>query len=125
MPPRLRLITLPIYICANDLETLHRNLKPGGWAEFLDFDLIHRSDDGSLTKDNQILVNCVELVKAAEKLGQDGRPGPKLKKWAEDAGFINVKERVYKIPIGPWAKNPKLVRFPNVYAFPFCSATSG
>jgi len=42
-------------------------------------------------------------------MGQEPCPGPKLKKWAEDAGFVNVQEHVFKIPMGPWPKDPKLV----------------
>jgi hypothetical protein len=29
-----------------------------------------------------------------------------LKKWAEEVGFVNVQEKIVKIPIGPWAKDP-------------------
>ncbi|KAK2744822.1 hypothetical protein FQN57_004146 [Myotisia sp. PD_48] len=85
-----------------------KNLKPEGWAEFYDFDLIYKSDDGSLTKDHELYINSAQTCAAAEKLGQPSCPGPQLKGWAVDAGFTNVEEFVFKIPIGPWAKDPKL-----------------
>jgi len=31
-----------------------------------------------------------------------------MKKWAEEAGFANLQQQVIKIPIGPWAKDPRL-----------------
>ena len=56
-----------------------------------------------------MFINCSEVVRAAGILGQDACPGPKLKKWFEDAGFVNVTEEVFKIPIGPWAKGKQFV----------------
>jgi len=82
-------------------------LKPDGYAEFYECDYIYKSDDGSLKKDHEMFINCSEVVRAAGILGQDACPGPKLKKWFEDAGFVNVTEAVFKIPIGPWAKDPR------------------
>jgi hypothetical protein len=31
-----------------------------------------------------------------------------MRKGIEDAGFVNVVEKVFKTPIGPWAADPKL-----------------
>jgi len=85
-----------------------QNLKPDGYAEFYECDYIYKSDDNSLREDHEMFINCSEVVRAAGILGQDACPGPKLKKWAEDAGFVNIKEHVFKIPIGPWPKDPRL-----------------
>lgn len=54
-------------------------------------------------------INSVEAIRAADKMGQTARPGPKLKEWAKEAGFVNIKEHVFKVPYGPWPKDPKLV----------------
>lgn len=75
----------------------------------MDFDLLVSSDDGSLKETHDIRINAVEGVRAADKMGQTARPGPKLKEWAESTGFVNIKEHVFKIPYGPWAKDPQLV----------------
>ncbi|PVH97141.1 S-adenosyl-L-methionine-dependent methyltransferase [Periconia macrospinosa] len=85
-----------------------KHLKPGGYAEFMDYDFIYRSDDNTLTENHEMYINCVETVRAASVLGQDACPGPKLKKWAEDAGFADVTQHVFKVPYGPWPKDPKL-----------------
>lgn len=89
--------------------TLRRNLKQGGYAEFLDYDFTFYSDDGTLKEDHDMNVNVKLAAGAANIMGQDGYPGPKLRKWAEEAGFVNIKEHVFKIPNGPWAKDPRLV----------------
>lgn len=85
------------------------NLKPGGYIEFADWDCSPRCDDGSLKETDEIFINSTKFVEAGNILGQDPCPGPKLRRWAEDAGFVNVKEHVFKVPYGPWAKDPKLV----------------
>lgn len=54
-------------------------------------------------------INVDLAAGAASKMGQDGYPGPKLKKWAEDAGFVNIREHVFKVPQGPWPRDPRLV----------------
>lgn len=45
---------------------------------------------------------------AARKIGRDPQPGPKLEGWVKDVGFTNVVHQKFKIPFGPWAKDPKL-----------------
>ncbi|KAF3482146.1 uncharacterized protein GIQ15_04905 [Arthroderma uncinatum] len=84
------------------------NLEPNGYAEFYDFDFFFRSDDNSLLPSHEMYVNCSETTRAAEKIGQTACPGPHLAGWARDAGFVNISEQKLKIPIGPWAKDPKM-----------------
>ncbi|UQC81419.1 methyltransferase domain-containing protein [Colletotrichum lupini] len=47
-------------------------------------------------------------MEACANLGRDGAPGSSLNAWVRDLGFQNVEHRHYKIPIGPWAKDPSL-----------------
>ncbi|EFR01927.1 UMTA [Nannizzia gypsea CBS 118893] len=84
------------------------NLAPNGYAEFYDFDFLFRSDDNSLLPTHEMYINCSETTSAAEKIGQTACPGPHLARWAREAGFVNITERKMKVPIGPWAKDPKL-----------------
>lgn len=48
------------------------------------------------------------LCDAARSLNRDPCPGSKLEGWVKDAGFKNVVHKRFKIPIGPWAKDPTL-----------------
>ena len=50
------------------------------------------------------------LLKASTDFGKDPSPGPKLKKWFEDAGFVNVVEKKFRLPFAPWPKDPHLKR---------------
>jgi len=103
-----KLPSLRLLIYALRGSRVCRNLEPGGWAEFQDFDLQYYSDDSSLNKETTLLTWISTLLDAARSLGRDPNPGSKLEGWVRDAGFENVVHKRYKIPIGPWARDPML-----------------
>ena len=41
-------------------------------------------------------------------MGTDGNTGPKLEGWIRDAGFVNIKQHIAKLPMGGWPKNKVL-----------------
>lgn len=51
------------------------------------------------------------LLAASRDFKRDPCPGPKLAQNLRDAGFQDVQEIRYKLPIGPWPKDKFLVRF--------------
>ena len=89
------------------LKNALANLKPGGWIECQEFDLAPKSDDGSISRGNS-MAKYWEWV--AEGLAKHGvtSTAPQLKEMMEEAGFVNVEQRVFKTPIGTWAKNQNL-----------------
>ncbi|SPO03565.1 related to methyltransferase [Cephalotrichum gorgonifer] len=89
-------------------KKIYDNLTPGGWVEFQDYDIDYRSDDRSLTEDHHFRKWNKVLVKALTDIDRDPCPGPKLRSYAEKAGFVNIREEVFKVPLGPWAKDPYL-----------------
>jgi len=46
------------------------------------------------------------LIGAGKKAGLDFDSAPRMKKWLEEAGFINVTEYRVPWPIGTWPKDP-------------------
>ncbi len=48
-------------------------------------------------------------IKAFEILGREPRPGPKLAQRLREAGFQDVQQVLYKLPLGPWPKDEKMV----------------
>ncbi|RMJ27592.1 Methyltransferase [Aspergillus sp. HF37] len=87
---------------------IKNNLKPGGWVEFVDFPAELFSDDESRQNAPNISEWCKLLDDASQKFGKDLNVTSKYKQWLIDAGFRNVKEDVYKIPVNPWAKDRKM-----------------
>jgi hypothetical protein len=84
-------------------------LAPGGWIELQDFNTLAYSEDGSAGDDNKVLEFCRVFNAACDKIGRHGSPGQHLRGWVEAAGFTNVQSEVFKIPIGTWPRNKKLV----------------
>jgi hypothetical protein len=86
----------------------HSNLSSSGWAEFQDFNLMYYSDDGTLNENHETAKWLKALLDGARMIGRDPCPGPKLEDWVNAAGFENVVHQKFKLPIGPWPKDPKL-----------------
>lgn len=73
------------------------------------FDTHYKSDDGSLKPNAHINQFLATLEEGCKKLGKELYPGPLAEGWLKDAGFVNVHVQVYKIPLGPWPKDKKMV----------------
>ncbi|KAF9699404.1 hypothetical protein EKO04_002129 [Ascochyta lentis] len=73
------------------LRQSYENLTPGGWIELQDFNTLAYSEDGSAADDNKILEFC------------------------QDAGFVNVRHEVRKVPIDTWARDKKLKQIGALY----------
>lgn len=83
-------------------------MAPGGWIELQDFDLKYRSDDGTLTPEHDYYKWNDLFLAGLESINRTARPGPMLRSYVEAAGFINIREEKFKIPLGPWPKDPEL-----------------
>jgi hypothetical protein len=65
-------------------------------------------DDGSMPE-NYGVSQWLDTMKAALAIfGPDLLGARNHTEYLKNAGFINVQERVFKIPIGPWPKNQTL-----------------
>ena len=84
------------------------NTKPGGWAEFQDFDPTYYSDDGSFKEEQNLFKFITIFNDAAKSFGRDSKPGPQLEGWMKDAGFENIVCEKFRLPIGPWPKDKHL-----------------
>jgi hypothetical protein len=92
-----------------NVDITSRNVKPGGWVEFQDFNLKYYSDDDTLKDDSDTSKWVDILLDASRKNGREPNPGPLLEGWVKDAGFTNIQHEKVKLPIGPWAKNKQKV----------------
>ncbi|KAG5304453.1 methyltransferase [Histoplasma capsulatum G186AR] len=99
------------------LEQSFACLKPGGWAEFQDWDAMVQSADDS-TKDTSIEQYFLNTLPAFESAGYSTRPGRYLEKWMKDAGFVNIQVHKHIVPLGTWAKDKRYVCFPYFASSP-------
>ncbi|PGH32100.1 hypothetical protein GX50_05116 [[Emmonsia] crescens] len=84
------------------------HMKPGGWIELQEPQTLITSDDDTSSKATATNEFLSLSNKAAEQFGKELNMAPKYKQYLLDAGFVDVKDEVFKTPIGPWAKDPKL-----------------
>lgn len=83
-------------------------LKPGGWIELQEMRFESKCDDDTMPDDwglKKYLESIREGFKAfdIDLLNLDNNRQRVL-----DAGFINVEEKVWKVPLGDWTKDLKM-----------------
>ncbi|KAF2084570.1 S-adenosyl-L-methionine-dependent methyltransferase [Saccharata proteae CBS 121410] len=86
----------------------YRYLKPGAWMESQEFYSTLYCDDNTMTESYPFQEWTRTQDVAAMNLGRPLRIANKLKRWYEEAGFVDVHEEVFKLPINPWPKDPHL-----------------
>lgn len=85
------------------------NVRPGGWVEFQDHNLVFYAEDDSYSQNSDAAQWVRLLMRASRLAGKEPCPGPKLRGWMSDAGFVNVTERKVRLPIGPWPRDARQV----------------
>ncbi|KAF2459535.1 S-adenosyl-L-methionine-dependent methyltransferase [Lineolata rhizophorae] len=89
------------------IRKAYDHLDPGGWFECQEIMNSLFCDDSTMTQDNPFLEWTRTQHQAAMNLGRPVRIANKLRKWLEDAGFVDVHEEIFKLPINPWPKDPQ------------------
>jgi hypothetical protein len=92
------------------IQQSYNNLKPGGWAEFEDWDTMLYST--SLPREDfeksELWTFHRDTIALQESRGRNMRPGPELEKWFRQAGFQNIRAEKFSLPLGPWIQEDKL-----------------
>ncbi|RPB18879.1 S-adenosyl-L-methionine-dependent methyltransferase, partial [Terfezia boudieri ATCC MYA-4762] len=100
-----------LYATVEDWSKLYsevfRTIKPGGWFEHLETTIELLSDDGTIPEPSRVHEWTYVLDIAGSAAGKSWKISEKLKEWMIDAGFQNVREVVYKLPVGNWPKDEK------------------
>ncbi|KAM0550592.1 hypothetical protein ACHAPJ_008850 [Fusarium lateritium] len=90
------------------LEQIYRALKPGGWIELPEFRWVYGCDDGTLRPDFTP-PQMVDNIKAGlAKFGIEMHAAEKNEDRLRDAGFVNIRHEIKKVPVGPWPKDKNL-----------------
>ncbi|KIW27718.1 hypothetical protein, variant 1 [Cladophialophora immunda] len=107
------------------MSQCYNHLKPGGWVEFQDFDLRNYSQDDSIPPDNKVLEWYNTLLEGCERIGRTASPGQHLKSWIQDAGFVNVHQKIFKLPLGAWPKDERMKRVGALNLFQLLEGLEG
>jgi len=90
------------------------HLEPGGFFEAQEIHAYPYCDDGTMPDDYPIAKLYTLLNKAFKGFGTEFDNGERMASMMEDAGFVNVHEKILKVPIGTWPKN-KTLRLVGMY----------
>ncbi|KXG51517.1 uncharacterized protein PGRI_089100 [Penicillium griseofulvum] len=83
-------------------------LTPGGWIEQIELDVRVHSDDDTLQKDGVLASWGDNFIGCSERAGRSLLTQETMRGAIEKAGFVDVQEKLYKIPLGPWPKDKVL-----------------
>jgi ubiquinone/menaquinone biosynthesis C-methylase UbiE len=85
------------------IEQAYKTCAPGGYLEMQDgvFPL-HCHDD---TLEGTVLETWAKAAhEAGTKVGRPWNNAPNYKRWMEEIGFEDVREKIFEVPTNPWAK---------------------
>jgi hypothetical protein len=80
------------------------------------------SDDGTAAEAIYLLDWVEQMNEASKSFGKELRTANGLKKHMENAGFVDLHEEIYKVPIGPWAKGKRNKELGMYYRAQFVDA---
>ena len=86
-----------------------RFTKPGGWIEFMEYSMSFYTQGGEYKDGCATDRWCTEVRGVLDSLGLEPNAGPKLLNLVTDAGFTNINQEKFYLPVGTWPKDKKLV----------------
>ncbi|KAJ6014010.1 hypothetical protein N7540_008601 [Penicillium herquei] len=92
----------------NLYQNCYKNLEPGGWVEQTEFDIRVYSDDGSLPKDSVLSEWGHMFITCGERAGLPLTTQETMRGALKQAGFVDIQEKLYKVPMGPWPRDKVL-----------------
>lgn len=84
-------------------KSMYNNLYHGGWAEFQETIIYFQSIDGSVEGTALQRWNTL-LLEGIQKMGRSATEALQCKNWMAEAGFVNIGEKKFAVPMNPWAK---------------------
>ncbi|KAF4539421.1 Methyltransferase type 11 [Lasiodiplodia theobromae] len=89
-------------------RTAFAHLRPGGWTELACMMPVPECDDGSMPPDCAYVEACSVFRRIGEAMGVDFLDPKRYKHFLEDAGYVNVEQRLFKMPSSEWPKDKRL-----------------
>ncbi|KAJ9639627.1 uncharacterized protein PV06_03077 [Exophiala oligosperma] len=102
-------------------RSLH-HLRPGGWLEMQDYQCQVRGDDDTISGAVYLLDWVEQINEASKRFGKILQSAAGMKAHMVDAGFVDVHEEVYKVPIGTWPKERRFKELGMYYRAQFIDA---
>jgi hypothetical protein len=88
------------------INRIYTHCEPGGKAEFTEVLMPYRADNQP--PNSAMAYWCGNGSLASEMFGKPFcGVADNLEMWVRNAGFVNVKVRKVRVPVGAWPKDPK------------------
>ena len=84
------------------IRELKQMLKPGGWLQMVEMDLLFQSSSGRLRDDSHLSRWWQWYSHLLPRMGKNPRIGRELDRLLREEGFENVRYLVLDLPIGDW-----------------------
>lgn len=103
-----------LYGCVPDFPALYRqafeHLKPGGWIECVEMDVLIESDHVTIPEDHVFNTWANVLYEGGRKLGCpfDVCKEHNMLEYVKKAGFVDIVEKKIKVPLHGWPKDATL-----------------
>jgi hypothetical protein len=89
-------------------QQCYSGLTPGGYLHQLEMSIQFKSDDGTLKPDHVMSQWSDVFHEASKKFGKSFYEVWNLSTYMRRMGFIDVSERVYKVPVNSWPADPHM-----------------
>lgn len=92
---------------AQVIQQAFAKLNPGGWLESQELDVQLSCDDGTAPADHGLRLWLNELCRVSSIEGKTCTVTPHLRRWFVEAGFVDVREEVFRFPTCGWPEDPE------------------
>ncbi len=100
-----------------------QHLRAGGWMESQEVMGTFVCDEHPLGPALQKWLDEVNTL--SEEVNRPLSTAHELKQWYQDAGFVDVEEKVYRIPVNGWPLDPNLKRIGELWHSNMAAGLSG
>jgi len=91
----------------NLCKQTYNGLKPDGYVDITEYELLLYSDDDSIPKGSSLDRYYILVNEAANKSGGEFRLAANLDPFLKEAGFVGIHHEVRKLALGTWAADKK------------------
>ncbi|KAJ5457249.1 hypothetical protein N7530_012523 [Penicillium desertorum] len=86
----------------------YKNLSPGGWIEQIEGDPRIHCSDSSMSTDSSMVQFTEAVFRAGQNWNHPLDTLDTMRAAMEKAGFVDIQEKTYRWPVGPWARDPTM-----------------
>ena len=92
-------------LCSIENTDVDSNLRTGGWVEQVGMSFTVQTDDDSLPPDSVLRHLGPNIISRGAHAGRSCEIVNTISSSIRKARFVNVHEKIYRWPIGPWPRD--------------------